>query len=198
MSEHIIKRVTAPVDWSMVPALPISHRLWCPEVPIRAEAKICYDENALYLQLSAQEKNIRAENFGVMDSPCEDSCLEFFFCPNPESPRYFNIEVNPNGCIFLGFGTKGKDLTRLFPLKPIIVPDITRFDGGWQVAYDIPFSFIQLFVPEFRGVSGDTVRANFYKCGDLTLQEHYFAAFPIDLSKPNFHCPEFFATLRFE
>ncbi len=198
MPEYIIKRVTAPVDWSNIPALPITHRLWCPEVPIRSEARICYDDHVLYLQLSALEPNIRAENFGCMDAPCEDSCLEFFFCPVPEDSRYFNVEVNPNGCVFLGFGSGRSSVTRLFPINPVITPSISRFDGGWQVSYQIPFSFIRLFAPEFSGISGSCIRANCYKCGDLTVQEHYFSAFPIDLPNPDFHQPNFFGTLQFE
>jgi hypothetical protein len=41
----------------------------------------------------------------------------------------------------------------------------------------------------------ETIRANFYKCGDLTAHPHFLSWNPIDLPKPDFHRPEFFGTL---
>lgn len=40
--------------------------------------------------------------------------------------------------------------------------------------------------------------ANFYKCGDKLQTPHFLSWNPINLEKPNFHCPEFFGTLNFE
>ena len=84
-------------------------------VDISATGQVCYDEEALYVRLTAKEKNIRAEGKGPLDAPCEDSCLEFFFCPMMEDNRYFNIEYNPNCCIYLGFASGVHDLVRLIP-----------------------------------------------------------------------------------
>ena len=42
------------------------------------------------------------------------------------------------------------------------------------------------------------MKANFYKCGDRLKQQHYLSWNPIDLPRPNFHCPEFFGELTFE
>lgn len=198
MSEYIIRRTVGIPDWDRIPALPIHNLLWSPQVPICAQGKLCYDDNGIYVKLRADEPHIRAENFGPMDSPCEDSCLEFFFCPVAEDSRYFNIEVNPNGCMYLGFGSGRHDLTRLHPEKSAIIPHVERFEGGWEVSYCIPYSFIRLFFPGYLPISGSSIRANLYKCGDLTVQEHYIAAFPIDLEKPDFHCPKFFQSLKFE
>lgn len=198
MSEYIIRRTDSIPNWDKIEALPISNLLWSPPVPITAQAKLCYDDNGIYVQLRANEPHIRAENFGPMDSPCEDSCLEFFFCPVTGDSRYFNIEVNPNGCMYLGFGTGRRDLTRLHPEKAAITPTVERFEGGWEVSYCIPYSFIRLFFPGYLPASGNAIRANLYKCGDLTVQEHYIAAFPIDLADPDFHCPKFFQNLKFE
>ena len=47
-------------------------------------------------------------------------------------------------------------------------------------------------------VDGKEIRANFYKCGDELDKPHYLSWNPINLEKPNFHCPEFFGTLFFE
>ena len=46
--------------------------------------------------------------------------------------------------------------------------------------------------------SGDTIKANFYKCGDDMPQKHYLSWHPIRIEKPNFHRPDHFGTLIFE
>ena len=60
MREYTIARTHGAPDFSVVDTLPIDTLLWSPEVPITAQAQICYDETALYVRLSAQEPNIRA------------------------------------------------------------------------------------------------------------------------------------------
>ena len=46
-------------------------------------------------------------------------------------------------------------------------------------------------------LDGRTMRANFYKCGDLLPRPHFLSWNAISLPRPDFHCPEFFGTLRF-
>ena len=198
MNDIRIPRVTAPIHWDEIPSIPLVNYPNYPAAPIEAEAKLCYDGDNLHVFMRAIEPNIRAENFGPMDAPCEDSCLEFFFQPTADDSRYFNIEFNPNGCMFLGFGHGRHDLVRLHPFTEQIIPEITRFDGGWQITYAIPYPFLKLFIPEFEGKSGCCLRGNFYKCGDLTVQRHYMTAFPIDPEKLDFHCPKFFHPFVFE
>ena len=67
------------------------------------------------MRLRARERDIRAEYTGLTDMPCEDSCLEFFFSPRPGDSRYFNIEFNPNCCMYLGLCDGRDALVRLLP-----------------------------------------------------------------------------------
>ena len=46
--------------------------------------------------------------------------------------------------------------------------------------------------------SGKIIRANFYKCGDLTPQEHYLSWNPMTSETPAFHRPCDFGLLTFE
>ena len=39
---------------------------------------------------------------------------------------------------------------------------------------------------------------NFYKCGDETVQPHYYSWNPVELVDPDFHRSEFFGKLYFE
>ena len=77
--------------------------------------RYCHDDEKIYVHQVAHEKNIRAELTDKLGSICTDSCMEFFFSPVPEDGRYFNIELNLNGAIFLGFGHGRADSIRLIP-----------------------------------------------------------------------------------
>ena len=98
----IVKTDTEP-DWSNVPVLQIDNVLWTEDCGVRGQGQLCYSEDALYVHLSAVEKDIRAENIEPLSPVWEDSCLEFFFKVVDE-PNYFNFEINPNGCLCAQFG----------------------------------------------------------------------------------------------
>lgn len=196
MREYTITKVTGTPDFNRIPSLPIDTLLWCDEVPIVAQAKLCYDENAIYVQLSAKEPNIRAEEKGPLGAPCEDSCLEFFFRPMADDIRYLSIECNPNGCLYLGFCNTDRRIIRLLPDEvKSIEPVIEMTEDGWQVTYAVPASYVQLFFPAFQLEAGKVIYANCFKCGDLTVQEHYLSWNPIEVVDPNFHLPEFFGKM---
>lgn len=133
----------------------------------------------------------------MLDQPCQDSCLEFFFSAAEQDARYINIELNPSLCIYFGFGTGREDLMR------ILLPDgaktlhaaSERTPSGWDVTYELPFQLLRLFFPDFA--PSGTIRGNFYKCGDLTVQEHYLAWNRVDAERPDFHLPKCFGALIF-
>lgn len=177
--------------------LPIDTLLWTDSCDISAYAELCYTDDALFVRLTANERHVRAEEAGLLGMPCLDSCLEFFFSPEAGDGRYFNIEFNPNGCVYLGIGTGRTDATRLvlYDLDDVLCPRITRFSGGWSVEYRVPFAFIRRFFPKFGAVTGKTMRANLYKCGDLTEKPHYLSWNPVEVQDPDFHLSEWFGTL---
>ena len=185
-------------DWSDIPVAPIDTRLWTPEVDISASAQVCYDEKALYVRLTAREENIRAEETGRIGVPSKDSCLEFFFSPMEDDTRYFNFEFNPALCMHIGFGNCRYDSARILP-KPSanINPNVQRTNVGWELTYQISFEFIKMFFKDFSVYTGKKMRANFYKCGELTEVEHYFSWNSVDTPTPDFHRPEFFGELIF-
>lgn len=197
MREYIIEFVTGQPDWNTIPKLPIDTVLWTEPAPIRAWAQICRGDDRLHIRLSAEEPHIRAENREMLQEPCEDSCLEFFFCPDPADSRYFNIEFNPNGLMYLGFGSGIHDLIRLMPVDKPITPQIDRTENGWILTYSVPYHLIRRFFPNFHPVSGSCIRANCYKCGDLTVHPHFLSWNPVTSEKPAFHRPQDFGLMRF-
>jgi len=184
-------------DWANVPALQLQNQLWKTDHAVSAQARLCYDENALYVRLEAREAKIRAVHKGLLDPVCEDSCLEFFFRPIPDDLRYFNIEVNPNGAMYLGFGENVQHLQRIVSETPAISPVITFTESGWVAEYAIAYSFIRLFFPDFSPVSGGSILANCYKCGDKTETPHWLCWAPIPEGTDTFHCPQYFAAMNF-
>ena len=83
--QYRIQKVTGEPDWDKIEKAPLDQRLWRPCEAISAYAQLAYDKSRLYVHLHAEEAQIRAENSGVLDQPCQDSCLEFFLSAAPES-----------------------------------------------------------------------------------------------------------------
>ncbi|MDU5344496.1 MAG: carbohydrate-binding family 9-like protein, partial [Prevotella bivia] len=73
---------------------------------------------------------------------------------------------------------------------------LLRGDTSWELALVVPVS--SFFNHKITELSGLTMKANFYKCGDKTDQPHFLSWQKVDLPKPDFHRPEFFGTIIFE
>lgn len=144
MQRYIIHRTDGATGWDKIPRLAIDRCLWTEECDIRAWGQIAYDDDALHVRLMAEEKAIRAEHRGRPCPVSEDSCLEFFFCPKWNDRRYFNVEFNPNGALYLGFGSSIHDLVRLLVADEdrTFAPRTFRVEGGWGIAYTIPHEFV--------------------------------------------------------
>ena len=191
-----ISKIRGETDWNTIPQLCADRVLWLPDAGIRAFGQLCLDDEQLYIHLRAEENAIRAEHTKPMSPVCEDSCLEFFFMM-PEDECYFNFEINPNGCLRAEIGRDRTD--RIMLVAPFAESLFDIHTGmtsdGWEVFYQIPLSFLRIFRPEFK-FSG-SIRANVYKCGDLTVKPHYLAWSPIHSEQPDFHQPAFFGVMHF-
>lgn len=185
----VLKTDGSPV-WEDIPALEVSEIQWLPDAGIRMTAQICYDETGLYVRQQACEKKLRMQVTEPLGAVCEDSCMEFFFSPNGDE-RYFNIECNPIGTLYFGFGAQRETRMRLIlkDAKALLSLETERYADGWEVRYHIPLSFIRLFYPDFTLTSGRRFTANCYKCGDKTDTPHYLAWNPLNTDTPDFHRP---------
>ena len=198
MNEYVAKRCNGMPDWSTIPYARIDFSLLQTDANIKAYAQLTFDDTSFFVRLVAYEEHIRAELNSLIADVCEDSCLEFFFCPIAGDHRYFNVECNPNGCLYLGFGSNVDNLVRLLPEHQPIKPLVRRFPGGWETSYAIPYAFIRNFFPDFVPRSNQSIRANFYKCGDKTVTPHYLCWNPVPAEPLTFHNPTAFGTVRFE
>lgn len=164
-------------------------------------AKLAVCEDSLLVFMQTSETEIRAEEKGFSRQVYTDSCMEFFLNPDPgNSAQYLNWEFNPVGAMCLCIGTNRYDrhdvrndnYRELFRVKTM------THNSGWNLEYRIPFVFLRSCFPSLELKPGHTMRGNFYKCGDKTARPHYGCWSPIDLPKPDFHCPGFFGVLILE
>ena len=192
----IIPRAEETPDWNAVPELEVSEVLWLPDCGIRAFGRFCYNAESLHVRLRAVEENIRAEYTAPLSRVCEDSCLEFFFMPEKDD-RYFNFEINPNGCPYVGFGRSRQDRAVLYrrDAKQLFAIRTQKTPDGWEAAYRLPLSFLRLFWPDFSFTG--SLRANVYKCGEKTAREHYLSWNPCSSETPDFHRPADFGVMTF-
>lgn len=195
MKEGQLFFVKEPIDWTKLPVFEISEQVR-PCEPVQATGQICRTSAAFHIRLQATEPQILAREQGPLAMPCKDSCLEFFLRPD-ESLRYMNFEWNPNGALYLGIGTCPADLLRIAPadwqISKHLNPQITRQGSTWQVEFQIPYTFIKCFFPDFDPVKTTQIRGNFYKCGDDLDKPHFLAWNPIlREGKYLFHTPEEF------
>ncbi len=116
--------------------------------------------------------------------------MEFFFSPAADR-RYFNIECNPIGNTYFGFGAQRETRSRLIlkDLRGLLSLETEQYPDGWEVRYHLPLSFIRLFYPDFTLTGGQCFTANCYKCGDKTDKPHYLAWNPLRCDTPDFHRP---------
>ena len=204
MKETVICYKNGAIDWGKYPVLTIENPVIVEHTDVRAQAQICYDEENLYLHFTAWESEIRAEEEGLLGMPCWDSCMEFFFCPEEGDSRYLNFEMNPGGCLHIGFGASIETALKIVINKDdreanIFAPEIAHFDGGWELTYRIPVSFVRRLFPDFSLFSGKIIRANFYKCAEKTSAPHFLTWNIITRrGRSIFHTPAEFGLLKCE
>ena len=173
-------------------------------------AAISYDDSGFNVYMKSYEPTIRFEGTLRNDPVHLDSCMEFFFSPVEDSKAYLNFEINPLGTLYTGYSFSGlrkdskpvcKDLSReYFNIKSMTKEDAENYnknkseDKYWDISFSVPFDYIKKMFPDF--ILPETLKANFYKCGDLTENEHYVVWNNIELPSPDFHRPEFFGTLE--
>jgi len=161
-------------------------------------ARMAICDDSLHVFMETNETEIRVEEKGFSGLVYTDSCMELFLMPDPSnSAQYLNWEFNPAGAMYLSIGThrfdrhdiRDDDYRELFQVKT------QTHNNGWNLEFYIPLVFLRYCFPSLELKQGHVMRGNFYKCGDKTRKPHFGCWSPIDLPKPDFHCPGFFGNL---
>ena len=126
----------------------------------------------------------------------KDSCLEWFCNFAPErSDIYMNMEVNAAGRMLCRLGSGRQNRQPLPETAPRPRVCASREEGSWSLELFVPLATVKAVWGKEDFASGDTIKANFYKCGDETEHLHYGMWSRCETEKPDFHRPEFFGTL---
>lgn len=184
-------------NWERIPVATLEHTQWLPATDINASAQVCYNDTTIFVRMEAEEKDIRAVVNTPLGMVCEDSCLEFFFSPLEDDPRFFNFEWNPNGALYLGFGSDKENHIRQIAsnIQDLFAPNTYQTGNSWGIEFQIPKSFVSLYMPEFR-IAGKML-CNFYKCGECTTSPHYMSWNPICSDLPDYYRKQDFGVLVF-
>lgn len=199
------------MPWSEIPALPINQYTGdkLEHMP-KVQAKLAYDDTALYIIFHVEDRYVRATAQDYQDEVFKDSCVEFFFSPREDTIQgYFNFEVNCGGTVLFHHqhGRKFKDVpvseknfdqvSIAHTMPKIVDPEIEE-PITWMVEYRLPIYILANYAQVDWPAPGVVWRANFYKCADDVSHPHWLTWSPMDLPTPDFHRPEFFGRLIFE
>ncbi|HLR51102.1 MAG TPA: carbohydrate-binding family 9-like protein [Candidatus Sphingobacterium stercoripullorum] len=180
---------------------------WVDQYPFKPDVtfKMAYTDEAFLLHYSVKERELRAVEDSDNGRIWEDACVEFFIAPF-EQDFYYNFEFNCTGRLLLYGGAKGDRI----PAPEAVLKQIKRWsslgnepfklkegENQWELSVIIPFTAFFRHEDE-RILEQESLRANFYKCGDNLPTPHFLSWKPIKTEKPNFHTPEFFGSLVLE
>ena len=186
--------VTSP-EWEKANVGRIEFQRWKEfHQPIETTFKILKGPEGISVLLHTNEKNLKAECLEENGEICMDSCMEFFFKPDPWDLNYMNIEINPKGIMHIGIG---KDRYGREPIwedrKTFSVESIPN-DGDWTLKFYLPYEFLLRHYKKIAPVC----RGNFYKCGEGTDHSHFITWSEVEVESPDFHIADFFGKFEFE
>lgn len=178
---------------------------WPDEFPkfLQATVRVAHNKEKLILFYMVTGEALRAANTEDFGSVWEDSCVEFFMQRDGET-GYRNFECNVLGVLLSRRHKSRNEGVSQTDLMSSIFRHSTinhRYENGkqvsdWSMYLEIPKN--ALGFDDNESLSGQKIRANFYKCGDKTTEPHYLSWNKIDLPSPNFHVPQFFGLLELE
>ncbi len=180
-------------EWQKAESGYISAECWEGYFPVpKTTFRLLRGPEGISVLMHTLETELRAECTEENGMVCQDSCMEFFFKPDPWDVNYLNFEFNPKGVMHLGLGSGRHGRTLITADRSIFSIDSRAEDGNWVLKYYIPDSFL---FEHFKTL-GKVCRGNFYKCGELTGHEHYGMWKEVEVPSHDFHVPDFFGELE--
>lgn len=104
---YVIKKVNSenfgPSTWDNIEAINIDNYPWDTTgyMP-KTKVQLCYTNEEIRVKFTSSEEKVRIEVKEFNGPSWYDSCVEFFFLPEPEKDkRYFNFEITARGNLLL-------------------------------------------------------------------------------------------------
>lgn len=143
----------------------------------------------------------------------KDSCVELFVRPR-QAAGYFNFEFNAIGTLLAWYIDKPRrpdgtfehylelpaERGRTVRVFPSLSHRLEREQSEpllWTLAFQIPVSLFEPSIGSLGKLSGQSWRANFYKCADESSHPHWGCWADIG-ERLDFHQPDRFGMLLFE
>lgn len=180
---------------------------WQEEFPYKPDAafRVAHNNSCIFIDYRVRERNVKAVVEQDDGNVWEDSCCEFFSQPGSDG-AYYNMECSCVGKLLIGCG-ENRAQRRRAPQD--ILDEVLRWSSlgnqpfgekngetAWRLSLVIPLK--AYFLHEVRALSGQKMRANFYKCGDKMKDMHFLSWNKIQIDHPDFHRPDYFGELEFE
>lgn len=193
--------------WSRAAAVHLALSSDGEEPRLGTEARLCWDERALYVAFSCKDTDI----WGTLtqrDQPLyEEEVVEVFLCPTGDLRHYFEFEVSPRNVLFDAriFSPEGDRRSMLVEhewdapgLESAVrvagtLENRDDVDLGWIAEIAIPFADLGLAGPP---APGDRWRINLYRIERGEVEE-YTAWSPTFRIPADFHVPARFGWLEF-
>ncbi|GEO23220.1 hypothetical protein CQA01_37540 [Cyclobacterium qasimii] len=220
-SGYIVKSVDKPIsidgnwdkpEWQEVEAASIAlHMGPEPEKFIpKTQVKLRYDKDNIYGIFKVEDKYVRCVVQEVNGNVSSDSCVEFFFAPDTNSPlEYFNLEINCSGVPLFHYVTvPRKEFKKLKPeeieqveiahtMPDKVDPEITE-PVTWFIEFRVPLALLKEYREITTPAPGVTWKANFYKVAAKSSNPHYFTWNEVINPHPDFHLPKYFGKITFQ
>jgi hypothetical protein len=178
----------------------------------RTEARLLHDGNAIAVMFRVEDRYIVARQSSYQSSTYEDSCVEFFVQPKP-GLGYFNFEFNAIGTLLLWYIDRPRredgsfehctevphELARNIAVHASLIEPVQEEIAEplvWTLSFRVSKSLFEHFVGPMPDLGGQTWRANFYKCADLSSHPHWGAWAEIG-ERLDFHQPSRFGEIVF-
>ena len=177
------------------------------------QARLLHDERALAVIFHVEDRYVLARNTAYQSPTHKDSCVEFFVRPRPDR-GYLNFEFNALGTPLLWYVERPRrpdgsfeqyteipaDLASTIAVRASLTEPLLQVHPGpllWTLSYRIPLALLEAFAGPLGPLSGQTWRANFYKCADDSSHPHWGSWADIG-ERLDFHQPERFGAIVFE
>ncbi len=200
-------------SWASAPPLTIAnfHPRSSSHRP-RTEARLLHNGQALAIIFRVEDRYVLARHSSYQSPTHKDSCVEFFVQPKP-GHGYFNFEFNAIGTLLLWYIDRPRrpdgsfehyveiplELGRGIAVRASLAEPIAEEIAEplvWTLSFRVPKTLFENFVGTLPHLSGETWRANFYKCADLSSHPHWGAWADVG-DRLDFHQPSRFGELAF-
>lgn len=183
------------------PEFEVGNVQWNSKYSPRTTGRMGYiADEGIVVKMRCEEHNPLTTKTKNMEMVCLDSAMEAFFSFTEEGAKptmeslYFNFEINANGALYAksGYGRSNR-AELLLEEMTLVAPKAWTTEDAWYMEITVPNQLLQRFLGKRVLSVDDIFYCNFYKVGQTSEIEHYMSYNYIEIDKPNFHMPPYFA-----